>query len=98
MQDDIRLRQKRELEMVEENEKNAKATRLQHAIAWLNPNGKDQEAEYDRISKKRHGKTCEWMTGEQQFKRWMENNAEDPCLWLHGKPGSGLSLFHTVRS
>ncbi|CCD50121.1 similar to NACHT domain protein [Botrytis cinerea T4] len=88
MQDDIRLRQKRELEMVEENEKNAKATRLQHAIAWFNLDGKDQEAVHDRIHKKRHDKTCEWMAREHQFKNWMENNTEDPCLWLHGKPGS----------
>ncbi|EMR87314.1 putative nacht domain protein [Botrytis cinerea BcDW1] len=93
MQDDIRLRQKRELEMVEENEKNAKATRLQHAIAWFNLDGKDQEAVHDRIHKKRHDKTCEWMAREHQFKNWMENNTEDPCLWLHGKPGSGKSVI-----
>ena len=98
MQDDIRLRQKRELEMVGENEKNAKATRLQHAIAWFNLDGKDQEAVHDRIHKKRHDKTCEWMAREHQFKNWMENNTEDPCLWLHGKPGSGLPLFHKIRS
>ncbi|KAF7855285.1 uncharacterized protein EAF02_011544 [Botrytis sinoallii] len=93
MQDDIQLRQKRELEMVEENEKIAKANRLQHAIAWFTLDGKNQETEHDRISKKRHDKTCEWMAGEQQFKSWMENNTEDPCLWLHGKPGSGKSVI-----
>ncbi|TGO32628.1 hypothetical protein BHYA_0301g00120 [Botrytis hyacinthi] len=93
MQDDIQLRQKRELEMVEENEKIAKANRLQHAIAWFTLDGKNQETEHDRISKKRHDKTCEWMAGEQQFKSWTENNTEDPCLWLHGKPGSGKSVI-----
>ncbi|KAF7954690.1 hypothetical protein EAE96_005809 [Botrytis aclada] len=93
MQDDIRLRQKRESELVEENEKNARATRLQHAIAWFTLDGKDQETEHEKISKKRHNKTCEWMAGEQQFKSWMEDNTEDPCLWLHGKPGSGKSVI-----
>ncbi|KAF7952570.1 uncharacterized protein EAE97_002067 [Botrytis byssoidea] len=93
MQEDIQLRLKRDLEMVEEIEKNAKATRLQHAIAWFTLDGKNQETEHDRISKKRHDKTCEWMAGEQQFKSWIESNTEDPCLWLHGKPGSGKSVI-----
>ena len=89
MQDDIQKRQRRELEMVEENERNARISQLNHSIAWLSYDEKLQETEYERILKRRHSQTCEWVTNDPPFKSWLKDDVQRPCLWLNGKPGSG---------
>ena len=85
--------------MLEEKEKNARISQLQHSIAWLRMDAKIQEIEYERTSKRRHDRTCEWMVNEPQLKSWMKDDAKRPCLWLDGKPGSGiLSLAAKIVS
>jgi hypothetical protein len=59
MQDEIRRRQKRELEMLKENEKNTRIFQLQYSIVWLSIDKKIQETEYKRTSKRQHDRTCE---------------------------------------
>ncbi|KAM3064939.1 hypothetical protein ACMFMF_011556 [Clarireedia jacksonii] len=99
IQDEIRQRQKRDLEMLEEKERNTRISHLQYSIAWLHMDTKIQETEYERTSKRRHDRTCEWMVNEPQFKSWIKNDAKRPCLWLDGKPGSGKSVMcsHIVQ-
>lgn len=85
--------------MLEENEKNARISQLQHSLAWLSMDEKIQETEYERTSKRRHDRTCEWMANEPQLKSWIKDDAKRPCLWLDGKPGSGtLSLRAKMMS
>jgi hypothetical protein len=83
--------------MLEEKEKNAKISQLQHSIAWLRMDAKLQETEYERTSQRRHDRTCEWMVNQPQFKSWIQNDAKRPCLWLSGKPGSGMALLPFKR-
>jgi hypothetical protein len=90
IQDEIRRSQKRDLEMLEEKEKNTRISQLQHSIAWLRMDATAQETEYERTSKRRHDRTCEWMVHEPQFKSWLKDDAKRSCLWLDGKPGSGM--------
>ena len=93
LQDDVRERRKRELETLEENETNARISRLQHSIAWLSCDEKFQEIEYERILDKRHDGTCEWVVNNLDLKSWMKDDARNQCLWLNGKPGSGTFLL-----
>ncbi|PMD47183.1 hypothetical protein L207DRAFT_448755, partial [Hyaloscypha variabilis F] len=93
IQDDIRQRQERELEILEGNEKSARISRLQHCHAWLSMDDKIQDAVYERTSNRRHDKTCDWMANEPQLKSWIKDDARRPCLWLEGKPGSGKSVM-----
>ncbi|PQE30167.1 hypothetical protein CJF32_00003620 [Rutstroemia sp. NJR-2017a WRK4] len=88
IQDEMRRSHKRDLEMVEEKEKNARISQLQQSIAWLPMDATAQETEYERTSKRRHDRTCEWMMNEPQFKSWLNDDGKRPCLWLDGKPGS----------
>lgn len=92
IQDDIRQRQKQHLEMLEEKEKNARVSRLQHSIAWLLSDEKVQDTEYERTSKRRHDGTCDWVLKETQLTNWNMDDSKRPCLWLHGKPGSGILI------
>ncbi|RFU24008.1 hypothetical protein B7463_g12335, partial [Scytalidium lignicola] len=91
--DDIQRRQKQELERLQENEKNTRISQLQHSIAWLSIDEKIQETEYEKLSKKRHDGTCEWIANEPQLKSWIKDDAKRRCLWLNGKPGSGKLSF-----
>jgi hypothetical protein len=95
MQDDIRQRQKRELEMLEENERNTRSSQLRHSVAWLSHDENFQETEYERISKRRHDRTCEWVANDPPLKGWMKDDPKHLCLWLNGKPGSGTLLLRT---
>ena len=95
IQDDIQRRQKQELEVLEEAEKNARISQLQHSIAWLSMDEKIQETEYERTSKRRHDKTCEWIANEPKLKSWIKDDARRRCLWLEGKPGSGTPSLRT---
>jgi hypothetical protein len=89
LQEDIRRNQKREQERVEENEKNTRTSQLEHSISWLSSDEKVQETAYERTSRRRHDKTCQWISNEPQWKAWIKDDLKSPCLWLDGKPGSG---------
>ena len=67
-------------------------SQLQHSLAWLSIDEKIQETEYERTSKRRHDRTCEWMANEPRLKSWIKDDAKHPCLWLNGKPGSGTLI------
>ena len=95
IQDDIQRRQRQEMEMLEETEKNARISQLQHSITWLSMDEKIQETEHERTSKRRHDKTCEWVANEPQLKSWIKDDAQHQCLWLDGKPGSGTLSLRT---
>jgi hypothetical protein len=88
--DDIRQRQKRDLEILEENEKNMRISQLQHCHAWLSMDDKIQEAVYERTVAKRHDITCEWILNEPHLKTWLKDDARHQWLWLEGKPGAGI--------
>jgi hypothetical protein len=92
IQDDIRRRQKRDLETLEENENIVKISQLRHCHAWLSVDNKVQETVYERTSNRRHDRTCEWILKESQLKNWIKDDARRPCLWLEGKPGAGAPL------
>lgn len=89
IQDEIQHRQKREMEIIQENEKQMKIAQLRHVIAWLSSDERLQETEYERITERRHDNTCKWMVNDPLFKSWIKDDAKDSCLWLNGKPGSG---------
>ncbi|CZR69490.1 related to vegetatible incompatibility protein HET-E-1 [Phialocephala subalpina] len=93
LQDEIRRSQRREQETVEESERNARTNQLQHSITWLSADEKIQETVYERTSRRRHDKTCEWILNEPRWKNWIKDDSRNPSLWLDGKPGSGKSVM-----
>lgn len=95
IQDEILRNQKRDLEIIKEDEKTAMVSRLQHSIAWLAIDEKVQETTYDKTSKRRHDVTCQWVADEPQLKSWLKDDAKNSCLWINGKPGSGMANLFT---
>ncbi|CAG8952745.1 hypothetical protein HYFRA_00008989 [Hymenoscyphus fraxineus] len=81
------------LAAIEQSEKQARISQFQHSIAWLGVDERVQEPEYERLSKRRHDKTCEWIVKEANFEDWIRDDLKRSCLWLDGKPGSGKSVM-----
>jgi hypothetical protein len=88
-QEEIQQRQRKDMENLELSEKNTRISHLQHSLAWLTVDETIQEAELERISRRRHDKTCEWITKESRMKAWLKDDAQNMLLWLNGKPGAG---------
>jgi hypothetical protein len=89
IQYEIERRQKEAIELLERNEKNDSITRLQQSVQWLSVDDTLQETEYERISRRRHDGTCEWIDGTFQLKNWLRDDSRNSVLWLSGKPGAG---------
>ncbi|KAF8865135.1 hypothetical protein BDZ45DRAFT_474377 [Acephala macrosclerotiorum] len=93
LQQDIQQRYKYSVQLLEQSEMNAGISRLQHAVAWLSIDDRDQEAQHHRISTKRHDETCQWIMKHSQMKSWLRDDTSNPVLWLSGKPGAGKSVM-----
>jgi ankyrin repeat protein len=53
------------------------------------------DARHDNI-KKAHAKTCKWLTGNPEYKAWLDPSRlseHHGFLWIKGKPGSGKSTL-----
>jgi hypothetical protein len=68
---------------------------LQHSVEWLSVDDTVQETEYERMSRRRHEGTCEWIDGVAQMKNWFKNDTKHTLLWLSGKPGAGMMSLYT---
>jgi hypothetical protein len=88
-QEEIQERQRKDRERLEDAEKHTRISHLQHSVAWLNVDETIQEAKLERISSRRHDKTCEWITKGTRMKAWLKNDVQNVLLWLNGKPGAG---------
>lgn len=90
LQFDIEQRQKASTEALERKEKIERIARLQSSVEWLAVDDMLQETEYERMSRRRHDGTCEWIDGLPQMKNWLRNDTRHSLLWLSGKPGAGM--------
>ena len=90
IQYEIERRQKESIEALERNERNERIARLQHSVEWLSVDDTVQETEYERMSRRRHEGTCEWIDEVAQMKSWLKDDIRHPLLWLSGKPGAGV--------
>lgn len=95
LQYDIERRQKESNEALELNERNDKIARLQHSIEWLSVDDTAQETEYERMFRRRHEGTCEWIERLPQINNWLKDDTKHPLLWLSGKPGAGIMSLST---
>jgi hypothetical protein len=89
VQEEMQERQKREKESIERNERSSRIAQLQHSITWLSVDDSIQENELDRISRRRHDETCQWVAKESSLKSWITDDTKSHLLWLNGKPGAG---------
>jgi hypothetical protein len=64
---------------------------LHESISWLKFADEQQQDELERLSKERHGSTCEWVLRNHLFQSWNNDLEEDSILWIHGMPGTGES-------
>jgi transposase len=95
LQYEIERRKKESNEALERNEKNERIARLQHSVEWLSVDDTVQETEYERMSRRRHDGTCEWIYRVVQMNNWLKNDTKHPLLWLSGKPGAGMMSMYT---
>lgn len=99
LQYEIERRQKESIELLERTEKNERRARVQQSVEWLSIDDTAQETEYERMSRRRHDGTCEWIDGTVQLKNWLKTDTRNPLLWLSGKPGAGMmTLMLTLES
>jgi hypothetical protein len=77
------------MDALEEDERKMRIAQLQHSIAWLSVDDESQASEYERVSSRRHDKTCEWIIQKPHIKSWTGYDLEEPLIWLSGKPGAG---------
>jgi hypothetical protein len=96
LQEEIQQRQEQSLMLLEQNEINAGISRLQHAVAWLSVDDRDQEEHYERVSRRRHDETCKWIMRETRIDSWIRNDTKHPVLWLNGKPGAGMWCLNST--
>lgn len=66
---------------------------LQDCISWLAIDDRSQEDTFERLSQRRQAGTCEWVLSSSQLRTWIENQNEEPVLWLQGIPGAGEFTF-----
>lgn len=78
---------------LEKDEKFAKITQLRHAMEWLAIDAEEQDWNLERISRRRHNSTCQWISKEPQIKSWLKNDSSSPIIWLNGKPGAGTLIL-----
>lgn len=97
VQYEIERRQKESIEALERNEKNERIARLQHSVEWLAVDDTLQETEYERMSRRRHTGTCEWIDGLSQMRKWLKDDTKHSLLWLSGKPGAGIIFFYVFE-
>jgi hypothetical protein len=71
---------------------------LQDCISWLAIDDRSQEDALDKLSQRRQAGTCEWVLKSSKLRTWIENQNEEPVLWLKGIPGARefalLFAFH----
>jgi hypothetical protein len=92
MQDELLRSWQHDQEMLELTEKSRRIMQFQHSVGWLSVDEKVQDSHYDRILRRRHDKTCEWILGEPRMMAWLRHDSKSPLLWLSGKPGAGKCL------
>ena len=90
LQFDIEQRQKASTKALERNEKIARIAMLQSSMEWLAADDMLQETEYERMSRRRHDGTCEWINRLPQMRNWLRDDTRNSLLWLSGKPGAGM--------
>jgi hypothetical protein len=70
-------------------ERDRRDQQLQECISWLAVHDRSQEDDLDRLSQRRQPGTCEWVLSSNHLRAWVENQNEEPVLWLKGIPGGG---------
>lgn len=70
--------------------------RFQHSVQWLAADDVAQEAECERMSRRRHDGTCEWINKLSQMRQWLKDDTKDSLLWLSGKPGAGIIFVYVL--
>jgi hypothetical protein len=64
---------------------------FQDCISWLAIDDRSQEDALHKLSQRRQEGTCEWVLTSSQLRMWVEDQHEEPVLWLKGIPGAGKS-------
>jgi hypothetical protein len=69
---------------IDRRESERRDRQLQDCISWLMVNDHIQEDDLERISQRRQVGTCEWILSSVHLRSWVENQNEEPVLWLKG--------------
>jgi hypothetical protein len=82
------------LEGIDKREAERQEWQLRDTIGWLDLKGQDREQDelLDRYLTSREAGTCEWILRHPSLSTWLDDNEQEPMLWVNGKPGSGEQL------
>lgn len=85
------------LEDIDKREAERQEWQLRDTIAWLDLKGQDREQDelLDRYLTSREAGTCEWILRHPVLSTWVDDDEQEPLLWINGKPGSG-KLLHSI--
>ena len=78
---------------IDRRESERRDRQLQDCISWLEIHDRSQEDNLDRLLQRRQPGTCEWVLRSHLLRTWIENQTEEPVLWLKGTPGAGKFIF-----
>jgi hypothetical protein len=69
-------------------------TKIQKVLAWL---GTDDILPADILERRIRGclpGSCDWFAQHKATQLWLGDSAKNPLLWLCGKPGAGMFIYH----
>ncbi|KAI0376508.1 hypothetical protein F5Y04DRAFT_209138 [Hypomontagnella monticulosa] len=75
----------------EQKEKDRSEQQRLSLISWLGAKPKSQQDECEYLLQDYHPGTCDWV--QDKFQSWLGLGAQQPSVWLHGKPGAGKSVL-----
>ena len=83
----------RRLEEISKQESTRRASQLQSVLNWLDIKDDEQENELEKLTRRCHPGSCNWIVKNAKLKSWMRFGLDQSILWLKGKPGSGMSFL-----
>ncbi|KAL8709240.1 MAG: hypothetical protein Q9220_005983 [cf. Caloplaca sp. 1 TL-2023] len=70
-----------------------KRTRQKEVREWLRASNESNIRHQTRHSACRHSGTCEWLTDNDTFMKWVDCTTEYSTVWLSAAPGMGKSVL-----
>ena len=87
---------KTEGENAYQRERQSHTEQFQAVLHWLTPN-EIEEAKLDMLDSRCYEGTASWISENSKFRAWLQRGRGSSVLWLHGKPGSGISRFTRLQ-
>lgn len=80
----------------DESEERRHGMMAREVLGWLSAAEDIQEEHLHKLADERQPGTCNWILDDDQMFSWIEDEREDPILWMTGIPGAGKSFLSSL--